>query len=82
MVITSDSKVHEANMGPIRVWQDPSGSHVGPMNFAIWDFAPGCCCNQATTRCLLSTRQAPSLWMLEISDNDKSVTSVVAVVIS
>ena len=32
-----DSKVHGANMGPIWGWQDPSGTHFGPMNFAIWD---------------------------------------------
>ena len=32
-----DSKVHGANMGPIWGRQDPSGPHVGPMNFAIWD---------------------------------------------
>ena len=31
-----DSKVHEANMGPIWGRQDPGGPHVGPMNFAIW----------------------------------------------
>ena len=31
-----DSKVHEANMGPIWVRQDPGGPHVGPLNFAIW----------------------------------------------
>ena len=31
-----DSKVHEANMGPIWGRQDPGGSHVGSMNFAIW----------------------------------------------
>ena len=31
-----DSKVHEANMGPIWGRQDPDGPHVGPMNFAIW----------------------------------------------
>ena len=31
-----DSKVHEANMGPIWDRQDPGGPHVGPMNFAIW----------------------------------------------
>ena len=31
-----DSKVHGANMGSIWVRQDPSGSHVDPMNFAIW----------------------------------------------
>ena len=30
-----DSKVHEANMGPIWGRQDPGGPHVGPMNFAI-----------------------------------------------
>ena len=30
-----DSKVHGANMGPIWGRQDPGGSHVGPMNFAI-----------------------------------------------
>ena len=32
-----DSKVHGANItGPIRHREDPGGSHVGPMNFAIW----------------------------------------------
>ena len=31
-----DSKVHGANTGPIWGRQDPSGLHVGPMNFAIW----------------------------------------------
>ena len=31
-----DSKVHEANMGPIWGRQGPGGPHVGPMNFAIW----------------------------------------------
>ena len=31
-----DSKIHEANMGPIWGRQDPGGAHVGPMNFAIW----------------------------------------------
>ena len=31
-----DSKVHEANMGPIWGRQDPDGPHVGPMIFAIW----------------------------------------------
>ena len=30
------NKVHGANMGPIWGRQDPGGSHVGPMNFAIW----------------------------------------------
>ena len=33
-----DSKVHGANMGPIWRRQDPDGPHVGPMNFAIWEF--------------------------------------------
>ena len=31
-----DSKVHGATMGPIWGWQDPSGPHIGPVNFAIW----------------------------------------------
>ena len=35
-VISPDSKVHGANTGPIWSRQDPGGSHVGPMNFAIW----------------------------------------------
>ena len=35
---TPNSKVHGANMGPIWGWQDPGGPHVGPMNFAIWDW--------------------------------------------
>ena len=34
-----DNNAHGANMGPIWGWQDPGGSHVGPMNFAIWDAA-------------------------------------------
>ena len=33
-----DSKVHGANMGPIWGQQDPGGPHVGPMNFAIWEW--------------------------------------------
>ena len=33
-----DSKVHGANMGPIWNRQDQGGPHVGPMNFAIWEF--------------------------------------------
>ena len=35
--IIPDSKVHGANMGPIWDQQDPGGTHVGPMNYAIWD---------------------------------------------
>ena len=31
-----DSKVHGVNMGPIWGWQDPGGSHVAPMNIAVW----------------------------------------------
>ena len=34
-----ESKVHGANMGPIWGRQDPGGSHVGPVNLAIWDNA-------------------------------------------
>ena len=37
-VITPDSKVHGANMGPIWGRQDPGWPHVGPINLAIWDF--------------------------------------------
>ena len=40
-----DSKVHGANMGPVWGRQDPGGSHVGPMNFAIW--------NAGTERCYI-----------------------------
>ena len=32
-----DSNVHGANTGPIWGWQDSGGSHVGPMNLAIWE---------------------------------------------
>ena len=35
---TPDSKVHGANMGPIWGRQGPGGPHVGPINFAIWDW--------------------------------------------
>ena len=31
------SKIYGANMGSIWGRQDPGGSHVGPMNSAIWD---------------------------------------------
>ena len=31
-----NSKLHGANIGPIWDRQDPGGSHVGPMNFAVW----------------------------------------------
>ena len=31
-----DSAVHGVNMGPIWGREDPGGSHVGPINFAIW----------------------------------------------
>ena len=34
--VVPDSKVHGANMGLIWGRQDPSGPHVGPMNFGIW----------------------------------------------
>ena len=36
-----DSKVHGSNMGPIWGRQDPGGPHVGPMNFAIWEYSYG-----------------------------------------
>ena len=36
-IVTPDSKVHGANMGPIWGRQDPDEPHVGSMNFAIWD---------------------------------------------
>ena len=37
--IIPNSKFHGANMGPIWGRQDPGGPHVGPMNFAIWDYS-------------------------------------------
>ena len=33
-----DSKAHGANMVPIWGRHDPGKPHVGPMNFAIWDY--------------------------------------------
>ena len=36
-LLTPDSKVHGANMGPIWGRQDPGGPHVGPVNCAICD---------------------------------------------
>ena len=35
-IVGSDSKIHGVNKGPIWDRQGPGGSHVGPMNFAIW----------------------------------------------
>ena len=37
MHIIPDSKVHGANMGTIWGRYAPSGPHIGPMNFVIWD---------------------------------------------
>ena len=37
MMKIPDNKVHVAIMGPIWGRQDPGGSHVGPMSFAIWE---------------------------------------------
>ena len=36
MATDPDSKVHDAIMGSIWGREEPSGPHVGPMNFAIW----------------------------------------------
>ena len=36
-ILNPDSKVHGANMGPIRGPQAPGGLHVGPRNFSIWE---------------------------------------------
>ena len=38
ITIIPDNKVLGANMGPIWGRQDPDGSHVGRVNFAIGDF--------------------------------------------
>ena len=34
--MSPDSKVYGGNMRPTWGRQDPGGSHVGPMNLAIW----------------------------------------------
>ena len=34
----TDSKVHEANMGPTWVLSAPDGPHVVPMNLGVWGF--------------------------------------------
>ena len=34
---TADSKIHGANMGPTWVLSAPGGSHVSPIDLAIWD---------------------------------------------
>ena len=40
---TPDSKVYGANMGPIWGRQDPGGPHIGPVNFAVWEWIwPSC----------------------------------------
>ena len=48
IVVFPDSKVHGASMGPIWDRQDPGGPHVGPMNFAIWDWLY--CCETAPSK--------------------------------
>ena len=40
LITYPDSKVHGANMGHIWGRQDPGGSHVVPMNLAIWVAIP------------------------------------------
>ena len=37
ILVTTYSKAHGANMGPTWVLPYPGGTHVGPMNLAIWD---------------------------------------------
>ena len=41
-IVNPDIKVHGANMGPIWSRQDPGGTHVGPINFAIWEYIIVC----------------------------------------
>ena len=36
LIVIPDSKVHGTYMGPTWDRQGPGGSHVGPMNLAIW----------------------------------------------
>ena len=36
MAVFTNNKVHGANMGPNWGRQDPGGTHVGPMKFAVW----------------------------------------------
>ena len=45
-----DSMVHGANMGLIGGRQDPGGSHVGHMNFAIWVLLTCCQMNHITVK--------------------------------
>ena len=39
LITTPDSNVYGADLGPIWGRQNPGGHHVGPMNFAIRDYA-------------------------------------------
>ena len=61
---TLDSKVHGANMGPIWGQQDPGGPHVGPMNFAIWDYLNDSCLVDK-----IYMQQPPPLLKFKITDN-------------
>ena len=56
-----DSKVHMANMGPTRDWQDPGGAHVGPMDLAIWVFM-----YRKSPHCILIHNNAAKLKMWKI----------------
>ena len=59
LLITPDSEVHGANMGPSCVLSAPDGPHVGPMNLAIRDILScgfscvlaGCKATQNTHTC-------------------------------
>ena len=52
-----DSKVHGANMGPTWDRQDPSGPHVGSMNFVIWD-------RSLSVACLQHNLMFVKIWLL------------------
>ena len=58
LLTVPDSKVHEANMRPIRGWQDPGGPHVDPMNLVICGVKMGSC-----QRWWISHMATDQLWL-------------------
>ena len=60
-----DSKIYEANMGPIWGRHDPGGPHAGSINFAIWvhPFAQSLRSPMQEDQGTLTIRTYPGMWL-------------------
>ena len=78
LVMIPDSKIHGPYMGPIWGRQDPGGSHVGPMDFAIWDAnfvvtVGNGCCHKDKVRALIVGKISIVVITTSAADNDDKV---------